>query len=275
MKIPYIHTIALLIFLTACGNGETEASHNISDEPRSLSSVVSTPMPTPEITPVVDNTAWTPVIEIIDGYEMVLVPPGCFMMGSTYGRRDELPEHEVCFDKPFWIDRTEVTNAQYGSEGVWRGANKPRTNLLWTEARDFCLARGGRLPSEAEWEYAAAGPSDWVYPWGDTFSPDRLLFDKNWFGQPIDVGKYPTGASWVGALDMAGNVWEFTRSIYKPYPYDPHDGREDMTDETSRRVFRSGVYSYIDYGIANSIRFWIRPADSRDWFIGFRCVKDA
>ncbi|PJF29502.1 MAG: hypothetical protein CUN52_08070 [Phototrophicales bacterium] len=273
MKTLHIYVIVILITLVACGGGDNTTT---ATNPATWSNPnPSTPEPAPEITPVAENSAWTPVIETIDGYEMVLVPPGCFMMGSTYGRRDELPEHQICFDKAFWIDRTEITNAQYGSDGAWTGANKPRTNLLWTEARDFCIGRGGRLPSEAEWEYAAAGPSDWVYPWGNTFFADRLLFDKNWFGQPVDVGKYPNGASWVGALDMAGNVWEFTRSIYKPYPYDPTDGREDMNDETSRRVFRSGVYSYIDYGVANSIRFWVRPQDSRDWFIGFRCVKDA
>lgn len=267
--------ISLMIgILTACG-GDTSNNTPASNISNTTSQTVPDPTPAPEVTPVTENSTWTPIIETIDGFEMVLVPPGCFMMGSTYGRRDELPEHEICFDTAFWIDRTEITNAQYGSDGAWTGENKPHTNLLWTEARDFCLARGGKLPSEAEWEYAAAGPSDLVYPWGDTFFADRLLFDKNWFGQPVDVGRYPDGASWVGALDMAGNVWEFTRSLYRPYPYDPTDGREDMTDETSRRVFRSGVYSYIDYGIANSIRFWVRPEDSRDWFIGFRCVKDA
>lgn len=275
MKLILWITISLVIgILSACG-GDTSNNTRASNTNNTTSQTAPDPTPAPEITPIVENSTWTPVIEMIDGFEMVLVPPGCFMMGSTYGRRDELPEHEICFETAFWIDRTEITNAQYGSESVWTGDNKPHTNLLWTEARDFCLARGGKLPSEAEWEYAAAGPSDLVYPWGDTFFSDRLLFDKNWFGQPVDVGRYPTGASWVGALDMAGNVWEFTRSIYKPYPYDATDGREDMTDETSRRVFRSGVYSYIDYGIANSIRFWVRLEDSRDWFIGFRCMKDA
>jgi len=271
MKNPlWMYTFALLlVILSACG-GETNAiTTNIT-----TNQTTSDPTPLPEITPITENSAWTPVTQIIDDYEMVLVPNGCFMMGSTYGRRDELPEHEICFDAPFWIDRTEITNGQYGSDGAFGGANMPHTNLLWTEARDFCASREGRLPTEAEWEYVAAGPSNLVYPWGDEFFANRLLFDKNWRGQPVDVGRYPDGASWVGALDMAGNVWEFTSSIYAPYPYDATDGREDLSDETSRRVFRSGVYSYIDYAIANSIRFWVRPEDSRDWFIGFRCVRD-
>ena len=271
--ISQITAILLIVILTACG-GESAPSNTSSDDTNTTSQATSAPTTMPEMTPVAENADWIPVIETIDGYEMVLVPAGCFMMGSTYGRRDETPEHEICFENPFWIDRTEMTNSQYGSDGAFPGENKPHTNLLWNEARDFCVARGGRLPTEAEWEYAAAGPSDLVYPWGDTFFADRLLFDKNWMGQPVEAGKYPDGASWVGALDMAGNVWEFTSSIYKPYPYDPTDGREDSTDTTSRRVFRSGVYSYIDYGLANSIRFWVRLEDSRDWFIGFRCVKD-
>ena len=263
--------VMLLVVLSACGGGDTTA--NTSPD-NTNNQTTSDPTPLPEITPVLDNSAWTPVIQTIDEYEMVLVPSGCFMMGSTYGRRDELPEHEICIDTPFWIDRTEITNLQYGSDGAFSGENMPHTNLLWTEARDFCASRGGRLPSEAEWEYAAAGPSNFVYPWGDVFFADRLLFDKNWYGQPVEVGSYPDGASWVGALDMVGNVWEFTSSIYKPYPYDATDGREDLTDETGRRVFRGGLYSYIDYGTSNAIRFWVHLEDSRDWFIGFRCVKD-
>lgn len=220
------------------------------------------------------NANWTPVIQTINGAEMVKVPPGCFLMGNHLGRRDELPIHEICFDTPFWIDRYEVTNAQYGSQGVFPGDDHPRENLTWFEARDHCLRRGARLPTEAEWEYAARGPDSLFYPWGDEFNPDDLAFDGNFENQTWPVGSYPAGVSWAGAYDMSGNVWEWVNSIYRPYPYQPNDGREDPNDTTSRRVYRGGLGSYIDYGTSSTARFRVNP-DTRGWFIGFRCAMNA
>ncbi len=209
-----------------------------------------------------------------DGIDMVLVPPGCFTMGHTEGRRDERPENQICFQNAFWIDQTEVTNAQYGSEGHFTGDNHPRENLLWSEARDFCAAHDARLPTEAEWEYAARGPDDLIYPWGNSLIDDNLVFDRNTPGATADVGTKPAGASWVGALDMSGNVFEWVSSIYKRYPYDATDGREDPNDATSPRVYRGGVYSYFDFAASATMRFRLDPTE-RDWFLGFRCARDA
>lgn len=231
-----------------------------------------TQMSVPELTPVAHNADWTPITQSFDGVDMVLVPPGCFTMGNDDGRRDERPANQVCFDKAFWIDRTEVTNAEYGSEGHFSGANRPHENLLWSEARDFCVARGGYLPSEAEWEYAARGPDSLIYPWGNELISQNLVFDRNTPANTADVGSRPSGASWVGALDMSGNVFEWTNSIYERYPYDPTDGREDPNDTTSPRVYRGGNQSYIDYGVAASTRFRLDPTE-RDWFLGFRCAR--
>jgi len=220
------------------------------------------------------NEDWSITPQTFDGVEMVQVPPGCFLMGSWLGRRDEQPVHEVCIDVPFWIDRTEVTNAQVGSQGAFGGADRPRENLTWIEARDFCAARGARLPTEAEWEYAARGPDSLYYPWGDEFAEENLVYDGNFNNETAPVGSRPAGASWVGALDMSGNVWEWVSSQYRPYPYDPDDGREATDDLSQPRVFRGGLGSYIDYGTSAAARFYA-PADSRDWFRGFRCARDA
>lgn len=224
-------------------------------------------------TPIPGNTAWTPVIRSINGVEMVQVPPGCFMMGHAAGRRDEQPVHEVCFDRAFWIDRYEVTNEQYGSAGAFPGDDRPRDNLTWFEARDFCASRGARLPTEAEWEYAARGPEYLIYPWGDMFIADNLVYDANFEFQLHPVGSRPAGESWVGALDMAGNASEWVSSRYLPYPYRATDGREDLTNPTDRRVFRGGMGSYIDYGTSAATRFWALP-DERAWYRGFRCARD-
>ncbi len=205
---------------------------------------------------------------------MVLVPAGCFTMGNNDGRRDERPASQICFQKAFWIDRTEVTNAQYGSEGHFSGPNRPRENLLWSEARDFCAKQGDRLPTEAEWEYAARGPDSYIYPWGNALNDNDLVFDRNDPGTTEDVGSKPGGISWVGALDMAGNVFEWVSSIYKPYPYNASDGRENPNDTTSPRVYRGGNRSYLDFAAGATMRFHMDP-DGRDWFVGFRCARDA
>jgi sulfatase modifying factor 1 len=224
-------------------------------------------------TPIPGNTAWNPVARTFDGVEMVLVPPGCFTMGHWEGRRDEQPEHEICFDEAFWIDRYEVTNGQYGSDGAFPGEFRPRDNLTWFEARDFCASRGGRLPTEAEWEYAARGPDSLIYPWGDTFVADNLIYDGNFEFQLHDVGSRPEGVAWVSAYDMAGNASEWVSSLYRPYPYDPDDGREDLNNTTDRRVLRGSMGSYIDYGTSMATRMWALP-DERAWYRGFRCARD-
>jgi formylglycine-generating enzyme required for sulfatase activity len=221
---------------------------------------------------IAHNADWEPVTRRFGDVEMVKVPSGCFTMGSDYGRRDEIPMTEICFDQPFWIDRYEVTNGQYGSDGPFPGTDQPHTNQTWFEAAEFCERRGARLPTEAEWEYAARGPDNLIYPWGNELIADNLVFDQNTPGGVAAVGSRPEGVSWVGAYDMSGNVWEWVSSIYAPYPYRADDGREDRQNDTSRRVYRSGINSYIDYGVSTSIRFWLRPF-KRDWFIGFRCAK--
>ncbi|MBN1312639.1 MAG: formylglycine-generating enzyme family protein [Anaerolineae bacterium] len=219
------------------------------------------------------NADWEPTIRKFEGIEMVLVPAGCFMMGSEAGSHDEKPVHRQCFDEPFWIDRTEVTNGQHGSRGYWPGQNRPRENISWFLAQDFCRSRGGRLPTEAEWEYAARGPDSLEYPWGNDFDGSKIA----WYTfETVDVAGKPEGASWVGALDMSGGVWEWVSSVYKSYPYDPDDGREVDTDinHVDARVLRGGSWELTD---ADNLRAANRfSAYADDWgygVIGFRCVR--
>jgi formylglycine-generating enzyme required for sulfatase activity len=227
--------------------------------------------------PVTANNQWTPIIQFFSGVEMVMVPQGCFKMGSLGGYSDETPVENICFDQPFWIDRYEVTNAQYGSSGNFAGDNLPREGITWFEAKVFCEARGARLPTEAEWEYAARGPSNFSYPWGYLFFTDYAVYSRNRNSQTAPVGSKPMGASWVGALDMSGNVWEWVSTIYDekkfPYPYKPDDGRENMDDRTSFRVMRGGSW-FDSFGFLRSANRHSNSPDQKSSLTGFRCARD-
>lgn len=233
---------------------------------------------------------------------MVLVPPGCFEMGSSDSYPSESPKHTQCIDTPFWIDRFEVTNQQIASFQfefelalAYPEPLMPRVNVFWAEAHNYCVQRDARLPTELEWEYAARGAAGSIYPWGNDFKPDMAnICDANcpydWkamnlddgFSEPAPVGSFPAGASWVGAEDMAGNVWEWTSTAYNeadfPYPYDHDDGREEHPFQNliySIRVLRGGSWGSMPDGVRASVRRGGLYARTSGIDIGFRCVRNA
>lgn len=239
-----------------------------------------TPRPSSTNTPSFRNADWTPVEQNFSGVTMVLVPAGCFMMGSNE-KTDERPIHEQCFDAPFWIDKYEVTQAQFKDLGgrkananSFTGDNRPVERITWYEAKDFCELRGGRLPTEREWEYAARGPDALVYPWGNNFITDNVVYSGNSNNQTANVGSRPGGISWVGALDMSGNVREWTSSLYRDYPYNASDGRENNQSISTNNylVLRGGswfndtLYLRAPYRDRNAPNF-------RDNYDGLRCAS--
>lgn len=194
-------------------------------------------------------------------------------MGSTGSKRDnEAPATKQCFDRPFWIGRTEITNAQYGSPGYWAGDKYPREQVSWFDAKNYCEEAGLRLPTEAEWEYAARGPDNLTYTWGNTFVADNLVFGENAGRRTDEVGIRAGGASWVGAVDLLGNVNEWTSSLARPYPYIVDDGREDTSDNISDRVFRGGSFLQGRGTITSSLRVAQAP-DAYNKYTGFRCAR--
>ena len=174
----------------------------------------------------------SPACQPIPTPEMVEIPGGWFAMGSDAGRSSNQPTHQVYLDA-FAIGRTEVTNAAFQkyvsatgrTPQVWQdrgqpGApNEPVAGILWREAQAYCEWTGMRLPTEAEWEKAARGTDERIYPWGDIWNPLRANTLESNTGGPTLVGSYPEGASPYGALDMAGNLAEWVADYFDPLYY--------------------------------------------------------
>ena len=225
------------------------------------------------------NSDWEPISHVFeDGVERVLVPVGCFQMGSVDGWDDEQPVHEQCITEPFWLDKYEVTNALYGSVGCsdWSSEpDQPRNCVTWIEAQAFCEAHGGNLPTEAQWEYAARGVESWVYPWGNEYVSEYVIGeDDPTYGdtKTAPVGSRPEGASWVGTLDQSGNVWEWTATRYDPYPYELGDDSYDSGDNRTR-VLRGGSWWSGDSGYLRSSSRYSGSPDYSGGNDGFRCAR--
>jgi len=239
--------------------------------------------------------------------EMVLVPAGAFEMGNAERAADERPPHRISL-AAFLIDRLPVSNSQFAEfleaagprapdgaryfddddadarihrrRGRWRTdddfGEHPVVEVSWLGAAAYCAWRGKRLPSEAEWEKAARGTESGRFPWGDE-APDatRARFGAGW-NETAPVGSHARGASPYGALDMAGNVWQWVSSAYRPYPYSATDGREDPAPGPVRGTRGGGhdspaahlVVTHRGLGLSRN------PAAGHH-NIGFRCAKDA
>lgn len=283
----------------------------------------------------------------IDGMQMVFVPSGSFFMGSNdeqlnnamedcmnmYSEKDcqrhfynhEQPMHLVTLDK-FWIDKTEVTNAQFckflnkcgnqaengtfwyepaaGSRGIKYGfideiegkfiskkgfEDFPVIEVSWYGAAAYCKWIGGRLPTEAEWEYAARGPNAYIYPWGNDFNGKYVNFRDSSFifdnlgkdlkfndGNPSwsSVGNYPSGASWCGALDMAGNVHEWVEDWFSATYYASSPSKDPIGPESGTlKIGRGGSWYDPSWHVRSSYRKALSPSSARMHWIGFRCAK--
>ncbi len=241
----------------------------------------------------------------------VEIPAGPFLMGSDIKKdgvafKNEQPQHTVHLPR-FWIGRYPVTVAQYRAfvedsgykttyaASLRRVDNHPVVLVTWHDALGYCqwlteklrassdtpeslrsvLQKGGQvaLPSEVEWEKAARGMDGRIYPWGDDFDSNKANTDESRIGETSAVGCFPGGASPYGVEEMSGNVWEWTRSISKAYPYDPRDGeRENLrAGDNVARVLRGGSWSNNGRVARCASRNGLNP---NDWFdnVGFRVV---
>ena len=232
-----------------------------------------------------------------------------FQMKGRQLFEPELPKHSVTVNG-FWMDRNLVTNAQFKefverhpewragriSQGLhnghylehWKGgevkpeiAQYPVANVSWYAAVAYCQAEGKRLPTEAEWEFAAKGNRNGIFPWGnEPADKTRANYSNSGLGTPSKVGSYPGNG--FGLFDMAGNVWEYLADEWAPYRAgtqknpiagsDLFDQGDTFLKVKSRRVIRGGSFG------GAPINMWVEyrdshPPENAKEFVGFRCAK--
>jgi eukaryotic-like serine/threonine-protein kinase len=287
--------------------------------------------PTVTLTPTLGvGSIWT---RPTDGMQMVYIPEGEFVMGSSEGDSNEKPPHDISLDD-YWIDQTEVTNAMFqmfvtatgydtdaekfgqslvyqpgeflpavqkwemtsganwlhpsGTESSLSGLeNHPVVQVSWNDASAYCEWAGARLPTEAEWEFAARGTDGRTYPWGNQYPSGNLAnfadvnLDAIWASDGDDdgyqftspVGNYAAGASPFGALDMAGNAFEWVFDVYG-YDYYATSPHSNPTGPATGyvHVVRGGQWSFSSDGIRATARLGQLHNYSID-YSGFRCAR--
>ena len=238
--------------------------------------------------------AWAPAL--------IHIPAGPFLFGEAK-QTMHLPD--------YWMGETPVTNAQfrrfvegdgyrnqaywtpngwawrqganrqqpsYWTDVTWNGADYPVVGVAWYEAAAYCQWLSAqtnqtfRLPTEAEWEKAARGTDGRVYPWGDTWELGRCNSEEAKVRKTTPVGKYPTGASPYGLLDMAGNVWEWCSSSYKSYPAGSALVQKDFTTDDYDAPLRGGSWWTNRTGVGCTMWFRFHAIDLNYYDRGFRVV---
>ncbi len=229
--------------------------------------------------------------------DMVLIPSGEFLMGTKddKGRPDEYPQHKIYLGS-FYLDRFEATGEdfqkylsnnpdQHPTIVGWWGRQvrpemkkRPVIGLSWKRCNDYCEWKGKRLPTEAEWERAAAGLEGRKYPWGsDTPNKKKANFNRCCFIMKglttSEVGSYLLGATPEGIYDLAGNIAEwvydwYDKNYYKNSEYSNPRGPKNGT----HRTIRGGAWNSLSGYIRSSARFGFDEA--KDFYgIGCRCAK--
>ena len=275
--------LALALFSAACApSATTEAP-----PPTAIPPTEVLPTATPTLVPVTlagpeagERMSW------LDGSVLVFVPSGEFKMGTGVG---DAPEHSVSVDD-FWITRTKVTNSMFtqcASVGACTPpaqelgapvytnpdyASHPVVGVTWEQAQAYCGWAQGRLPTEAEWEKSARGTAGASYPWGEETPSCDLLNFASCLGHTTDVTDYESGASPYGALDMAGNAFEWIGDWYDEAYYSSAPLSNPTGPETGQyRVVRGSSFETDPDQVLSGLRHYAASVyHSRD--TGFRCV---
>lgn len=230
-----------------------------------------------------------------DGAPMVLIPAGEFVMGVPEGEGldNEQPEHKVWVDA-FYLDKFEVTNARYEKFMDETGRARPKfweqldltvhgelpvIGVSWDDAKAYCEWAEKRLPTEAEWEYAARGTDRRRYPWGNTEPNGQLAnYAKRWSYKFYDdrlepVNSHEAGKSPFGIYNMAGNVFEWVADWYEIKYYTRSPERNPSGPETGElKVMRGGSWNFASEYIRTTSRMKLKPIE-READVGIRCAR--
>ena len=273
----------LVILLLVCSFGCAVLA---VETPTTTSAAV--PLPTTKINPK-------------DGAEMVLVPAGEFLMGSSeeeitaflkanpsYKREwyaNEMPQRKVELDA-YYMYKTEVTVAQYRKfceatkrkmpiDPDWKGQDThPIVSVTWSDAKAYADWAGVKLPTEAQWEKAARGTEGRIYPWGNKWDSAKCVNYVNSKNGTKPVGSILAGASPYGCLDMAGNSWEWCADWYNLDYYKTAPVKNPIGPDTgTARVLRGGSWNYNDNGYRGAFRFGANPVINDVYYFGFRCAS--
>jgi formylglycine-generating enzyme required for sulfatase activity/predicted amidophosphoribosyltransferase len=273
-----------VVTILVLGGGVVAASIAWKRWPAASPAATRTPAPpAPEVPPRTQATNEIPnPLEPPPG--MVLIPGGAFVMGSDSGDEYERPEHRVVLTS-FFIDATEVTCDAYArflaetnrrSPAGWSGASPPKgsqrlpvTGVTWEDAKAYAAWAGKRLPTEAEWEYAARGSDGRRYPWGNEWKLGRANAFSSAVGRMAEVGSYPDGKSPFGVLDLSGNAWEWTETDLAAYP----GGRLPAPARAGEKIIRGGCWKSTADESTTTYRWGWPARGAKDYGdTGFRCA---
>jgi formylglycine-generating enzyme required for sulfatase activity len=301
-------SLALAIGATACSSSGGSPAISAAPNAASTATSVATSAAAPTAGQVRTDSkgveqVWVPAGSFLMGTDdatlqkLAAQDPPSFVLA---GMDTEKPQHRVALSKGYWMDRYEVTNESfaafvadggYTKESLWsvdglawlKGQNPPGTTdtslgdlakdpvrcVTWYEAEAYAKWRGGHLPSEAEWEYAARGPDSRMYPWGNDWDAARCNVLASTGPKP--VGSYPNGTSWVGAHDMAGNAMEWVQDwmgedYYKTSPASDPAGPATGT----QKIEKGGWWGSNIFVARSAYRHFEDGPDYQDAHIGFR-----
>ena len=229
--------------------------------------------------------------ELQDRDVMVAIGGGAFEMGMKIGEPDEVPAHKVSLSG-FLLDKTEVTLGDYGrcvdarvckavgpvGDDVWETtAQHPVVGATWYDAKKYCEWVGKRLPTEAEWEYAARKGRKGIYPWEGPWNAKNANSrgEADGFARTSPVGAFAAGASIDGVVDLAGNAAEWVADWYDPSSYLKSTERDPQGPEapSGSKTIRGGSWSDPDHVLRSVTRLGIDPNVSNNAF-GFRCAAN-
>lgn len=264
----------------------------LAGKPSTVTPVPTVPKPTPKPTPAPIPPHPTSRINPKDGAEMVFVPAGEFNMGDNKASESGRPPNMVYLDG-YYIYKTPVTVAQYKKFCAEAGHSMPRPSrgwsddhpivyVSWNDASAYAKWAGVRLPNDAEWEKAARGTDGRKYPWGNNFDTSHLWCSKDTFGDAgstTAVGMFPSGASPYGALDMAGNVWQWCADWYlekvrEEYKKNPPSRYPPVSLYSQQGVLRGGSWDIYDPDNFRSTHRLKSPNELQNDRVGFRCAAD-